>query len=120
MPENNQEIISDKKSLLLALVSGMSANALLSAISVTNFSFSIFPLICLVLAIQMMYQHYLTKPLDEDFPMLGLGSFFIGFFGHSAFVKAQYPEAGTNFFSIVVTMLLLFWVGRRLGYLGKN
>jgi hypothetical protein len=117
---NNKESVSNKKSLLLALVSGMSANALLSAISVPNFSFSIFPLICLILAIQMMYQLYLTKPLTDDFPMLGLGSFFIGFFGHSAFVKAQHPEVGTNFFSIIVTLLLLLWVGRRLGYLGKN
>ena len=120
MPDKNKEVVSDKKSLLLALVTGMSSNALLSAISVPSFSFSIFPLICLVLAIQMMYQHYLARPLDEDFPLLGLGSFFIGFFGHSAFVKALHPEVGTNFFSIIVTLALLLWLGRKLGYLGRK
>ncbi|GAM78854.1 ATPase of the AAA+ class [Vibrio ishigakensis] len=111
---------SDKKSLLLALISGMSISALLSAFSVPGFSFSIFPLICLVLSVQAMYQQYLKSPVAEDFPMLGLGSFFIGFFGHTAFIKAQYPDAGTNFFSIIVTMVLLVWVGRKLGYFGQQ
>ncbi|GAM57061.1 ATPase of the AAA+ class [Vibrio ishigakensis] len=85
---------SDKKSLLLALISGMSISALLSAFSVPGFSFSIFPLICLVLSVQAMYQQYLKSPVAEDFPMLGLGSFFIGFFGHTASsrLSTQMPE----------------------------
>ncbi|PML96365.1 YijD family membrane protein [Vibrio breoganii] len=119
MTDKKEALASDKKSLLLALVCGMSGSALLSSLSVPGYAFSIFPLICLVLAVQVIYQNYLNKPVDEDFPLLGLGSFFIGFFGHGAFLKAQYPEAGSNFFSIIFTLLLLVWVGRKLGYLGR-
>ena len=46
--------------------------------------------------------------------------FFVGAFGHSAFVKAQHPDAGSNFFAIIVAMLLLAWVGKKLGFIGKT
>ncbi|MBU5856743.1 DUF1422 family protein, partial [Vibrio cholerae O1] len=49
----------------------------------------------------------------------GLACFFVGAFGHSAFIKAQYPQEGSNFFSIVIVLLLIFWIGRKLGYIGK-
>ncbi|CAM4215711.1 MULTISPECIES: YijD family membrane protein [Vibrio] len=119
MTDQKVNTTSDKKSLLLALVCGMSVSSLFSSLSIEGYAFSIFSLICLVLATQSIYQNYLNNPLNEDFPLLGVGSFFVGFFGHSAFIKAQYPEAGTNFFSIVVTLVLLVLIGRKLGYLGK-
>ncbi|GAD81373.1 YijD family membrane protein [Vibrio ezurae] len=119
MTNKKTSTISDKKSLLLALICGMSVSSLFSTLSIPEHTFSIFPLICLILATQSIYQNYLNNPLNDDFPLLGIGSFFVGFFGHSAFIKAQYPEAGTNFFSIVVTLVLLVLIGRKLGYLGK-
>lgn len=51
MTDKKEALASDKKSLLLALVCGMSGSALLSSLSVPGYSFSIFPLICLVLAV---------------------------------------------------------------------
>ena len=111
---------SERKTLFLAVIAGMCGNALLSSVTLNEISFSIFPLIALILAVQMLYQNYLANPVAEDIPMLGLACFFVGAFGHSAFIKAKYPEVGSNFFAIVVTLILLAWVGKRMGYLAKR
>ncbi|WED21737.1 YijD family membrane protein [Vibrio sp. JC009] len=111
---------SERKTLILAVIAGMCGNALLSALTMTEIAFSIFPVIALVLAVQMLYQDYLKSPVAEEIPLIGLACFFVGAFGHSAFVKAQYPEAGSNFFAIIVTMLLMLWVGKKLGYVRKR
>ncbi|MDP2574848.1 hypothetical protein CW749_21815 [Vibrio sp. vnigr-6D03] len=110
---------SEKKTLLLALIAGMCGNALLSALTVSEVAFSVFPLIALVLAVQNLYQEYLRHPVSEEIPMVALACFFVGAFGYSAFLGAQHPESGSNFFSIIVTLLLLVWVGKKLGYIAK-
>ncbi|MEH0690470.1 YijD family membrane protein [Vibrio cholerae] len=111
---------SEKKTLILALIAGMCGDAMLSWLTMSEVSFSIFPLIALVLSLQALYQEYLRHPVSEDIPLVGLACFFVGAFGHSAFVKAQYPEAGSNFFSIIVSLLLLLWIGKKLGYIGAE
>ncbi|MDB1122703.1 YijD family membrane protein [Vibrio algarum] len=119
--ESNQtKSDSAKKTLLLAVIVGMCSNALLSALTITEVTFSIFPLIALALSVQMLYQDYLKNPISEELPLVGLACFFVGAFGYSAFVKAQYPEAGSNFFAIIVTLLLLLWVGKKLGFIAKS
>ncbi|GLT20318.1 membrane protein [Vibrio zhanjiangensis] len=110
---------SEKKTLVLALIAGMCGDALLSWITMSEVSFSIFPLIALVLAVQALYQEYLRSPVSEDIPLVGLACFFVGAFGHSAFVKAQYPDAGSNFFAIVISLLLLLWIGKKLGFMDR-
>jgi len=110
---------SERKTLVLALIAGMCGDALLSWVTMSEVSFSIFPLIALVLSVQALYQEYLNNPVSEDIPLVGLACFFVGAFGHSAFVKAQHPEAGSNFFAIMVAMLLLAWVGKKLGFIAK-
>jgi hypothetical protein len=110
---------SEKKTLILALIAGMCGNALLSALTVSKVAFSIFPVIALVLAVQNLYQEYLRHPVSEDMPLVALACFFVGAFGYSAFVGAQHPEAGSNFFSIMVTLILMVWVGKKLGYIAK-
>jgi hypothetical protein len=47
---------------------------------------------------------------------VGVACFFLGLFGHSAFIKATTPGADGNFFAIVVSLALLVWVGKKLGY----
>lgn len=110
---------SARKTLLLAVIAGMCSNALLSSLTMSEVTFSIFPLIALVLSVQMLYQNYLRNPISEDLPLIGLACFFVGAFGYSAFVKAQYPEVGSNFFAIIVTLALLVWVGKRLGFIAR-
>ncbi len=111
--------ISERKTLILALIAGMCGDALLSWLTMSEVSFSIFPLIALVLSVQALYQEYLKKPVSEDIPLVSLACFFVGAFGHSAFIKAQYPDSGTNFFSIVIVLLLLAWVGYKLGFIKR-
>ena len=111
---------SERKTLVLAVVAGVCGDALLSWVTMSEVGFSIFPLIALVLAVQALYQEYLTNPVSEDIPLVGLACFFVGAFGHSAFVKAQYPDAGSNFFAIIIAMLLLAWVGKKLGFISKT
>ncbi len=111
---------SEKKTLVLAVIAGICGDAMLSWLTMSEVSFSIFPLIALVLAVQALYQEYLSKPVSEDIPLVGLACFFVGAFGHSAFVKAQYPEAGSNMFAIFVTLGLLAWIGKKLGFAGRK
>ncbi|ANS86724.1 YijD family membrane protein [Vibrio scophthalmi] len=111
---------SEKKTLVLALVAGMCSDSLLSWLTMSEVGFSIFPIIALVLAVQALYQEYLNNPVSEDIPLIGLACFFVGAFGHSAFLKAQYPDAGSNFFAIIVSMLLMLWIGKKLGYMSKS
>ena len=104
---------SEKKTLVLALVVGMCGNAILSWLTISAVPFSIFPLIALVLSVQALYREYLSQPVAEDIPMVGLACFFVGAFGHSAFIKAQYPDSGSNMFAIFIqhvvkNMLLSF------------
>ncbi len=108
---------SERKTLILALIAGMCGDALLSWVTMSEVSFSIFPIIALVLSVQALYQEYLRHPVAEDIPLVGLACFFVGAFGHSAFVKAQHPGAGSNFFSIIVVLLLMVWIGKKLGFI---
>ncbi|MDW6002614.1 YijD family membrane protein [Vibrio mangrovi] len=117
---NRSQYTAERKNLILAFVVGMCGDAILSSITMSEVSFSIFPWIALVLAVQALYQEYLRHPVSEDFPMVGLACFFVGAFGHSAFVKAQYPDSGSNFVAIIVVLLLMIWIARKMGYWGKS
>lgn len=111
---------TELKNLVLALIAGMCCDAILSWFTMSEISFSIFPLIALVLSVQSLYQGYLQKPVSEDFPLVGLASFFVGIFGHSAFVKAEYPQSGSNFIAIVIVLVLMMWIGKKMGYFGRE
>lgn len=110
---------SERKTLVLALVAGMCGDAILSWLTMSEVSFSIFPLIALVLALQALYQEYLSTPVSEGTPLLGLACFFVGAFGHSAFIKAQYPTEGSNFLAILIVLALLFWVCKKMGFMSR-
>ncbi|MBU5857089.1 DUF1422 family protein, partial [Vibrio cholerae O1] len=68
---------------------------LLSWLTMSSVPFSLFALIALVLSAQMLYQEYLAHPVAEEVPLVGLACFFVGAFGHSAFIKAN-RENGTE------------------------
>lgn len=111
---------NERKTLVLSVVTGLCLNAVWVGFTATEFAFSIFPIIALVLAAQGLYQEYLRQPASEDTSLIAAACFFVGLFGHSAFVKAQYPEMGGNFLSIVVVLSLLLWVGVKMGLLKKK
>ncbi|OCH20677.1 YijD family membrane protein [Aliivibrio sp. 1S128] len=111
---------NERKTLVLSVVTGLCLNAVWVGFTVTEIAFSIFPIIALVLAAQGLYQEYLRQPETEDTSLIAVACFFVGLFGHSAFVKAQYPEIGSNFFSIMVALGLLLWIGIKMGVLKKK
>lgn len=111
---------SETKTLVLAVIAGMCGDAMLSWLTMSEVSFSIFPLIALVLSVQALYQEYLSKPVSEDIPLVGLACFFVGAFGHSAFIKAQHPGAGSNMLAIFITLGLLLWVAKKAWFYGAS
>ncbi|MCT7654408.1 YijD family membrane protein [Oceanimonas sp. NS1] len=104
-----------RKPILLALLVGLCGNATLATLSVSELAFSIFPIISLVLAAHMLYQEYLSVPMEGDTPVCALLSFLIGVFGYSAFLRTQFPEMGTNYLSVMITLVLVIWLAIKLG-----
>lgn len=104
-----------KKPLLLALLIGICGDAFLSVLTESAVPFSFFPLIALLLAAYQLYQHYRHEPMVGNTPVCMILSFFIGVFGHSALIKVQYPELGSNFFSLIAMLLLLAVLSIKLG-----
>jgi len=116
----NENSRNERKTLVLSVITGLSLNAVWVGFTVTEVAFSIFPIIALVLAAQGLYQEYLRQPESEDASLIAVACFFVGLFGHSAFVKAQYPAMGGNFFSILVSLSLLLWIAVKMGFLKKK
>jgi hypothetical protein len=118
--KNSFQSRSERKQLVLALIMGMSGNAILSWLTMSAVPFSIFPWIALILSAQSLYQEYVAHPVSEDFPLVGLACFFVGAFGHSAFIKVQYPGDGSNFLAIIIVLVLMVWIAKKLGYWGRH
>lgn len=104
-----------KKPLLLALLIGICGDAFWSVLTESAVPFSFFPLIALGLAAQQLYQLYRHEPMVGSTPACVLLSFLIGVFGHSALLKVQYPDLGSNFFSLIAMLLLLAVLSIKLG-----
>lgn len=110
-----QQYKSERKFLLLAVLAGVCGSATLATLFVSNVAFSLFPIIAFILSIYCFYQLHVTQPLTEGTPLIAFACFLVGAFGYSAFIRMQMPDLGGNFFSLIVTMVLLFWVGFKLG-----
>ncbi|MGL5335680.1 MAG: DUF1422 family protein [Enterovibrio sp.] len=104
-----QHVSSERKSLLLAAICGASFCASWASLFISAVSFSLFPLISLLLAASMLYERHKQSSLLESLPLL-LSCFLVGIFGHSAFIRMEQPELGSNFISIVATMILTIWI----------
>ncbi|EOD79013.1 membrane protein [Grimontia sp. AD028] len=114
MEQNHQ---SERKFLLLAVVAGLCGSASLATLFVDSVAFSVFPIIAFILAVYCFYQQHVNQPLTEGTPLIAFACFLVGAFGYTAFVRMQVPELGGNFFPIIVTMLLVFWVAFKMGWL---
>ncbi|WP_028024314.1 YijD family membrane protein [Enterovibrio calviensis] len=117
MEQNHQ---SERKFLLLAVLAGLCGSATLATFFIDSVAFSIFPVIAFVLSVYCFYQQHINQPLTEGTPLIAFACFLVGAFGYSAFVRMQVPDLGGNFFSIIVTMLLAFWVVHKMGWLNMT
>ena len=112
-----KKYISERRFLFLALIAGMCGSATLGCVFIPGISFSIFPVLAFVLAGYSFYQHHLAHPLTEGTPLIAFACFLVGAFGYSAFVRMQVPDLGSNFFAIMMTMFLSFWIFFKTGWL---
>ncbi len=111
---------SAKRSILLfAFLGGLAGNATVAALTNQSIPFSIFPLLTFGLALYCAYQAYTSSPLVEGIVSLAVGSFLVGAFGYSSFLKALNPELGSNYFSLMLMLALLFWICIKSGVTSK-
>lgn len=104
----------EKSTLLLALVAGMSINGTCSAFFSSIVPFSVFPLISLVLAIWCLQQRYQHRTMPSGLPGLATACFVLGILVYSTVVRAEYPDIGSNFLPVVLSVILLFWIGYKI------
>lgn len=105
----------DRKTLLFAFLTGLCGNASLAVLTSSYVAFSIFPIIAFAFAIASLWQRYVEGPLSDNTGNCALALFFIGAFGYSAFIRAQYPAIGENLLQIFICLGLSFFVAMRLG-----
>jgi len=103
------------KILTFSLIAGLSTNALLSGLTITQVELSVFPLLSCVLAFYCMLQEYKERAIEGDIPLLTAASFIVGALSYSVCIRVVKPEIGSNFFPLIVCMALIFWMCHKLG-----
>lgn len=106
----NLAINSDKGTLLLALLAGLSINGTFSALFNAIVPFSMFPIIALGLSVWCLHRRYLNSAMPEGIPSLAAAFFLLGILVYSALVRAEYPDIGSNFIPTVLMVALVFWI----------
>jgi hypothetical protein len=102
------------KWLLYTFLIGLSANACFSILTISLVKFSPFPFFTLFFAINHFYRIYIHEANNESSIRPAWAAFFIGLFSYSAFIGAQHPELGSNFLSIIITLILTIWLMYKL------
>ena len=108
-----------KNWLFYAFLIGLSLNACLSTFTITQVTFSIFPFLTLFFAVNYFYGLYIKESDSEESVRPAWATFFMGIFSYSAFTGALYPELGSNFISITITLVLGIWLMYKLMF-GEN
>ncbi len=108
------------KWLAYTFLIGLSANACFSILTITLVPFSPFPFLTLFFAVNHFYGLYIKEAHNEISVRPAWGAFFIGIFSYSAFLGAQYPELGSNFISITLTLILSIWLMYKLMFGDKH
>ncbi|SLM65032.1 MULTISPECIES: YijD family membrane protein [Dickeya] len=101
---------SEKGTLVLALLAGLSANGSFIALFSSPVPFSIFPLIALVLSVYCLHQRYIHHAMLQGTPLLAAGCFLLGLLLYSAIVRAEYPQIGSNFVPSILCVALALWL----------
>lgn len=98
------------KWLAYTLLIGLSLNACIAIFTISQVEFSIFPFCTLFFAINHFYGIYIKEADNEASIRPAWVTFFIGIFSYSSFTGALYPELGSNFISITITLILSIWL----------
>ena len=106
--------VQDKGTLLLALIAGLSINGTFAALFSSIVPFSIFPVLSLLLTVYCLHQRYQNRSMPVGLPGLAAACFILGVLLYSTVVRAESPDIGSNFFSAVLSVITVFWIGYRV------
>lgn len=98
------------KWLFYTFLIGLSLNACISIFTISQVAFSVFPFCTLFFSINLYYGVYIKEADNEVSIRPAWVTFFIGIFSYSALTGALYPELGSNFISITITLILGIWL----------
>ncbi|CNI94348.1 YijD family membrane protein [Yersinia vastinensis] len=96
--------------LLLALITGLAINGSFNAVFSAFVSFSVFPLLTLILAVYCLHQRYLNFAMPQGLPVLASACFLLGILLYSAIVRVEHPSIGSNFVPSILSVVLVFWI----------
>jgi len=99
---------------------GLSLNACISAFTISQVTFSIFPFCTLFFTVNHFYGFYIREADNEVTVQPAWATFFLGIFSYSAFTGALYPELGSNFLSVTLVLILTIWVTYKLMFGDKH
>lgn len=108
------------KWLLYTFIIGLSLNACLSIFTLSPVEFSVFPFLTLFFSVNCFYSFYIKEANNEVSIKPAWVTFFMGIFSYSAFTGALYPELGSNFISITITLILGIWLMYKWMFGDKN
>lgn len=106
---------SKRKTLFLALLAGICGNASWVALTSHYVAFSAFPIIAFVLAVYCLLQERRLSQGGESTTGMAIGCFVVGILGYSALLKAQLPDMGSNYFTVILMLVIAFWVAHKSG-----
>ncbi|KJF86361.1 YijD family membrane protein [Photobacterium phosphoreum] len=115
-----QQLKAERKTLVLSIITGICGYGTLAVLFSSYVAFSIFPVLAFAMALYGLYQEYMRKPMAEGVPAIASACFFVGVFGYAAFLRAEYPDMGSNFIPLMITLALLFWVSYKMGIMDKK
>lgn len=104
----------DSGTLALALISGISINGTFDALFSSIVTFSVFPLIALVLAVYCLHLRYQQSDMPSGMPTLSAACFLLGLLAYSTIIRVEHPELGSNFLPLLICVGLVFWIGFKL------
>ena len=108
------------KWLTYTFLIGLTANACFSILTVSLTPFSVFPFISLFFTVHYFYGLYIKEERNDSTIRCAWVAFFIGIFSYSAVLGAQYPELGSNFISVALTLILSLWLMYKLMFGNKH
>ncbi|WP_413113099.1 DUF1422 family protein [Thaumasiovibrio sp. DFM-14] len=107
------QLSSHRSILLFSFLVGLAANASITGLINSIVPFTVFSWLTLGLALYCLYTLYSKVQRGTESQMLAMC--LVGIFGYTVGLRTIYPELGSNFFALMLTLGLLFWLSHRSG-----